>query len=334
MLAGPVPAARASAGAETGPPVTVPTLTNWTPVDGSRYSFARTARLVVAPRDTAARRVATTLAGDLRAADRGTVAVVHGGPRSGDTVVAVEPARQKSLGEEGYELTAGRTLRITGATGAGACYGTRTLLQLLTAGDRIPAGRTVGIPQYAERGVGVCACYIHITPEWLENLVRDMAYSKLNQLLLELKVKSDEHPEANTWGDYTKDEIRRLVALGEKYHGTAAAGRAVDGDPDTAWHAPAPSKGTLTVDLGREHGIDRIRLAEDIRQGRQVESAVVEARTGEGRQTVAAVGTIGASRILVLPAPVTVRQWRLRVLGSRHAAHIAEFGLHRSQVQA
>ena len=66
--------------------------------------------------------------------------------------------------------------------------------------------------------MGVCACYIHITPPWLENLVRDMAYNKLNQLLLELKVKSDKHPEANTWGYYTKDEIRRLVALGEKYH--------------------------------------------------------------------------------------------------------------------
>ena len=45
-----------------------------------------------------------------------------------------------------------------------------------------------------------------------------MAYNKLNQLLLELKVKSDAHPEANTWGYYTKDEIRRLVALGDKYH--------------------------------------------------------------------------------------------------------------------
>lgn len=64
----------------------------------------------------------------------------------------------------------------------------------------------------------MCACYVHISTQWLENLVRDMAYHKLNQLLLELKVKSDAHPEANTWGYYTKDEIRRLVALGDKYH--------------------------------------------------------------------------------------------------------------------
>ncbi|MCZ4514030.1 family 20 glycosylhydrolase, partial [Streptomyces sp. ActVer] len=125
-----------------------------------------------------------------------------------------------ALGKEGYELRAGKRLSVTGATETGAFYGTRTILQLLAQGDRLPAGRTVDVPQYEERGVGVCACYIHITTAWLENLVRDMAYNKLNQLLLELKVKSDAHPEANTWGYYTKDEIRRLVALGEKYHVT------------------------------------------------------------------------------------------------------------------
>ncbi|MFD7227519.1 alpha-L-fucosidase [Streptomyces sp. NPDC059881] len=119
---------------------------------------------------------------------------------------------------------------------------------------------------------------------------------------------------ARTWGDGSR------------------TARAVDGDPDTAWTAPAPSRGTLTVDLGRERAVDRIRLAEDVRHGQQVESAVVEARTADGWERIAAVGTIGASRILVLPAPVTARQWRLRIDGSRNAARIAAFELHRSRV--
>ncbi|MFI1964960.1 alpha-L-fucosidase [Streptomyces pathocidini] len=127
-------------------------------------------------------------------------------------------------------------------------------------------------------------------------------------------------------------ELPRDLARGARAQGAGAhPERAVDGDPDTAWRAPAPSKGELTVDLGREVEVDRIRLAEDIRQGQQVESAVVEARTAEGWVTAAQVGTIGASRILLLPAPVAARQWRLRVLGSRRAAHIAEFGLYRSR---
>ncbi|WP_327720906.1 family 20 glycosylhydrolase [Streptomyces sp. NBC_00490] len=211
LLLAPVPAV---AQEETRPPVTVPALGNWTPEPG-RYEFGPGTRLVAD--GPAERRVADTLADDLREAGHGTVPVVGGSARAGDIVVDVQPSR-KPLGAEGYELRSGKRLSVTGATETGAFYGTRTLLQLLAQGDTIPAGRTVDVPRYKERGVGVCACYIHISLPWLENLVREMAYHKVNQLLLELKVKSDAHPEANTWGYYTKDEIRRLVALGEKYH--------------------------------------------------------------------------------------------------------------------
>ncbi|MEV0642815.1 family 20 glycosylhydrolase [Streptomyces sp. NPDC050619] len=211
LLLAPIPA---FARQEQGPPVTVPALSDWTPASGS-YVYRPGARLVAD--GPAERRVADTLAGDLRAAGHGTVPVVTSGARSGDIVIDVRPSRAE-LGAEGYELRAGARLSVTGASETGAFYGTRTLLQLLAQGDRIPAGRTVDVPRYRERGVGVCACYVHISLPWLENLVREMAYHKLNQLLLELKVKSDAHPEANTWGYYTKDEIRRLVALGERYH--------------------------------------------------------------------------------------------------------------------
>ncbi|MFF0078226.1 family 20 glycosylhydrolase [Streptomyces canus] len=211
LLLAPAPALARS---DQGPPVTVPALTQWTPGSGA-YVYRPGARLVAD--EPAERRVADTLAGDLRAAGHGSVPVVRGGARPGDIVVDVKPSRS-ALGAEGYELHAGTSLWITGATETGAFYGTRTLLQLLAQGDRIPAGRTVDVPRYKERGVGVCACYIHVSLPWLENLVREMAYNKLNQLLVELKVKSDSHPEANTWGYYTKDEIRQLVALGDKYH--------------------------------------------------------------------------------------------------------------------
>ncbi|GLP69755.1 hypothetical protein TUSST3_63760 [Streptomyces sp. TUS-ST3] len=211
LLLSPVPA---SARSGEGPPVAVPALTGWTAEPGG-YAFGPRTRLVA---DSPAERlVADTLVGDLRAAGHGRIAVVRGGARSGDIVINVRPSRS-ALGTEGYELHSGTRLSITGATGTGAFYGTRTLLQLLAQGDRIPAGRTVDVPRYKERGVGVCACYIHISLPWLENLVREMSYNKLNQLLVELKVKSDAHPEANTWGYYTKDEVRRLVALGDKYH--------------------------------------------------------------------------------------------------------------------
>ncbi|MZD09424.1 family 20 glycosylhydrolase [Streptomyces sp. SID5785] len=217
LLAGTVPVSAADTPdpARTAPR-TLPALTDWTPAAGT-YLYGDHARLVAD--DAASRRVARTLAGDLRAAGHGTVPVTGGPARTGDIVVDVAPGRRQ-LGSEGYELRAGRRLEITGAAEAGAFYGTRTLLQLLAQGDAIPAGRTVDVPHYKERGVGVCACYVHLSTDWLENLVRDMSYRRLNQLLLEVKVRSDRHPEANTWGYYTRSEIRRLVALGEKYHVT------------------------------------------------------------------------------------------------------------------
>ncbi|MGW1893651.1 alpha-L-fucosidase [Streptomyces sp. NPDC002004] len=107
---------------------------------------------------------------------------------------------------------------------------------------------------------------------------------------------------------------------------------AVDGDPRTAWTAPAPSHGTLTLDLGGTREVDRIRLAEDIRHGQQIEHVVVEAYTDGGWAQAAEAGTVGASRILTLAAPLTARHWRLRVTRSRQAARIAEFGLYRSAV--
>ncbi|MEU6994028.1 alpha-L-fucosidase [Streptomyces sp. NPDC046465] len=90
--------------------------------------------------------------------------------------------------------------------------------------------------------------------------------------------------------------------------------------------------GTVTVEFGRAREIDRIRLAEDIRYGQQLEHAVIEAHTGDGWRTVTEVDTAGASRVLTLAAPVTARRWRLRVTRSRDTVRIAEFGLYRSEV--
>lgn len=108
----------------------------------------------------------------------------------------------------------------------------------------------------------------------------------------------------------------------------------VDGDPDTAWACPAPARGTLTVDLGKAREVDRIRLGEEIRQGQQLEHAVIEARVpgGFGWSLVTEVDTVGAGRVLTLATPVRAREWRLRVTGSRGAVRLAEFGLYRSRV--
>ncbi|MFD7501379.1 family 20 glycosylhydrolase [Streptomyces sp. NPDC059850] len=220
-----VPAAAAGSAAASGPgaaagraaaaPGVIPAPVRWTGQDGT-LRLAATAAVVA--RTAELRGDAGTFADDLADATGLRLPVVTGGDgAAGDVVLGVDPSR-KDLGAEGYELVVGDTVRITGATAAGAFLGTRTVLQMLGGGRELPHGSTVDVPRYAERGVGVCACYIHVSLDWFERLMREMAYLKLNQLWIEAKVASDDYPKTKFWGYYTKDEVRRLSAMARKYH--------------------------------------------------------------------------------------------------------------------
>ncbi len=211
------PAATAAPPSAAAAPSTIPALQTWTPASGEVLLSSHT-RIAVDPRDRGAEATAQTLAGDLEAS-RGwhTPLVPAGSARPGDIVLRSDAARH-DLGDEGYALQARGEVAITAPTPAGLFYGTRTVLQLLAAGTRIPAGSTVDIPKYRERGVAVCACYTYYTDAWLERLIRDMAYLKLNYLHLEIKVKSSTDPSINSFSYYTPAEISRLVALATRYH--------------------------------------------------------------------------------------------------------------------
>ena len=200
--------------------VTVPALTGWTPAAGASYTLTPSkSRVVVDPRQDAVHDDAATFVADLAQAGHRLPLVRDTTVRAGDIVLTLDGART-DLGAEGYALSVGDTVRITARTDAGAFYGTRTVLQLLRAGETLPAGSVTDVPQYAERGVGVCACIINVSTAWFERLVKDAAYLKLNQLWVELKVKSTAHPEANEWGYYTRSQIAALQRLADRYHVT------------------------------------------------------------------------------------------------------------------
>jgi hexosaminidase len=211
--AGPASAGPAVPDTTTGAPALIPALHNWSPGAGSLRLGPRT-RIDT---DAASVRTANTLAADLRAARGCRIPVVRGAARAGDIVLRTD-ARRTELGAEGYALTIGNEAEVTGRTDSGVFYGTRTILQLLAAGTALPDGSTTDVPDYGERAVGVCACYTYNTDAWFDRLIKDMAYLKLNTLHLELKVRSDQYPAINTFSYYTKDEVRRMVALAARYH--------------------------------------------------------------------------------------------------------------------
>ena len=132
--------------------------------------------------------------------------------------VVVDSSRAGTLAQEGYELKIEASgVTITGATKVGAFYGTRTLSQMLRQQLTLPAGTVVDKPQYAERGVTMCACVINTSTDWIDRLLTDMADLKLNQMLIELKVKSEKYPETNTYSYYTPEDVRQLVEKAKDY---------------------------------------------------------------------------------------------------------------------
>ncbi len=215
LLAAGLVSAPATAQPAAPTPKTIPAVTGWQSAAGA-FELGKHSRIVA---QTAVYDEANTFADDAKELTGRRLPVVRGGAvHTGDLLITLDAARS-DLGAEGYDLTVGKTVAITAKTDAGAFYGTRTVLQLLKA-ETIPAGRVVDVPAYAERGVGVCACLINVSTAWFERLVKDAAYLKLNQLWVELKVKSDTHPESVEWGYYTKPQIAALQRLADKYHVT------------------------------------------------------------------------------------------------------------------
>ncbi|HEU5471780.1 MAG TPA: family 20 glycosylhydrolase [Actinophytocola sp.] len=200
------------------PPVTVPALTGWTSAAG-RFELTPDSRIVVDPEQEHVRDDAETFAGDAAEIIGRRLPVVTEPRRSGDIVLGLDGNRA-DLGAEGYALSVADMVTVTARTDAGAFYGTRTLLQMLRAGGPLPAGAVTDVPRYAERGVGICACIVHISTDALHRLIRDASYLKLNQLWIELKVRSDAYPDTVEWGYYTKLQAAALQELAARYHVT------------------------------------------------------------------------------------------------------------------
>jgi hexosaminidase len=183
-----IPPARAAGGT----PQTVPALREWTAGSGG-FTASTTGRILLDPAYSGP--LATT--GDVFADDLQALT----GTRPGVIVTAARSAAQPgdiwlslgsgdaALGDEGYRLESGPVIAITARTPAGVFYGTRTVLQLLTQSSTIPGGVARDWPTYPERGVHIDSNQRRYSRAWWRNLIRDMAYVKMNQVSVMLYLK-------------------------------------------------------------------------------------------------------------------------------------------------
>ncbi|WIV55422.1 alpha-L-fucosidase [Amycolatopsis nalaikhensis] len=101
---------------------------------------------------------------------------------------------------------------------------------------------------------------------------------------------------------------------------------------DSSLTTAVPLDHPLDVRLPRPVTFDQIRLGEDITRGQHVEGALVQAEIGGTWQTLATVTTIGYTRLVTLPAPVTAARLRVVVTQSRATPYLATFALYRTVV--
>ncbi len=86
---------------------------------------------------------------------------------------------------------------------------------------------------------------------------------------------------------------------------------------------------TFSFMLPRAETFDIVALQERIEDGQRVARFVVEARTANGWEQIASGTTIGYKRLLQLPAPVTARVVRVKVLAARDRPELASLSLYR-----
>lgn len=222
--------------AEVNPkPFVVPELKTWTGAEGM---FVPTGRVAVKGGSAELMQIAKAFADDYQLLTGKTLKVVKGSGKAGDFVLELQK-KDQTLGTEGYRMSIGDKAVVTAATAQGAFWGTRTLLQLTEQHSEqlLPKGTSVDVPEYAMRGFMIDVGRKFIPMDYLRNLIKVMAYYKMNTLQVHLndngfrqffgndwtktqaafRLESDTYPGlAAKDGFYTKKEFVDMQILGEQ----------------------------------------------------------------------------------------------------------------------
>ena len=166
-------------------PFVIPELKQWTGKDGN-FIPGKDARIVCTSQNPELLRIAKMFADDYRQMFGQTLSVVQGKAASGDFVLAL--STDKKLGEEGYAIKITDRIAASAPTTTGLYWSTRTLLQLAEQNQErsLPQGVIRDYPDYPLRGFMIDCGRKFIPMSYLQDLVKIMAYYKMNTLQVHL----------------------------------------------------------------------------------------------------------------------------------------------------
>ena len=166
-------------------PFVVPELEQWTGKDGN-FTPGKDARIVCTSQNPELLRIARMFADDYQQMFGQTLSVAQGKATPGDFVLSL--SADKKLGEEGYAIKITDRVAISAPTPTGLYWSTRTLLQLAEQNQErsLPQGTIRDYPDYPLRGFMIDCGRKFIPMAYLQDLVKIMAYYKMNTLQVHL----------------------------------------------------------------------------------------------------------------------------------------------------
>lgn len=166
-------------------PFVVPELKQWTGKDGN-FTPGKDTRIVCTSQNPELLRIARMFADDYQQMFGQTLSVAQGKATSGDFVLSL--SADKKLGEEGYAIKITDHVAISAPTPIGLYWSTRTLLQLAEQNQErsLPQGTIRDYPDYPLRGFMIDCGRKFIPMAYLQDLVKIMAYYKMNTLQVHL----------------------------------------------------------------------------------------------------------------------------------------------------
>lgn len=183
--------------AQNEKPFVVPELKEW---KGSEGAFIPSADMRFVYAQDALRSVAEAFAADYGQMFGVTPKVIQGKPSAGDIYFTLK--KDKKLGREGYAIRTDRYVTVSAPEAVGAYWATRTLLQMSeqTENHQLPKGQLRDWPDYAMRGFMMDCGRKFIPMSYMRDLVKMMAYYKMNTLQVHLNDNGFKQFFGHDWG--------------------------------------------------------------------------------------------------------------------------------------
>lgn len=179
-------------------PFVIPELKQWTGKDGNFIPGENT-KIVCTSSDPELMRIARMFADDYQRMFGKSLSVTQGKAASGDFVLSL--SKDKKLGQEGYAIKITDRVAISAPTPTGVYWSTRTLLQMAEQNEEhsLPKGTIRDYPDYPLRGFMIDCGRKFIPMAYLEDLVKIMAYYKMNTLQVHLNDNGFKQYFAHNW---------------------------------------------------------------------------------------------------------------------------------------